>query len=166
MVSKLTVQFSPTMSSKKVVLQIFAELSPRQKGTPSIKVEPIITPGRGTPQSFWWKRVARTLKPVTYFRQKSVIFFILFQTWAKNRSPSTQQSNIWWQLTRIALHLHKHLTRATNLAMLMRKNSFFETKCLMSNQSEKLTLSQTKICTLFHTKTTQKPYPLGPYIPI
>ena len=36
--------------------------------------------GQDTPKSFWWGCAARTLKPIPYFRLKSVIFHTLFQT--------------------------------------------------------------------------------------
>lgn len=61
--------------------------------------------------------LSRTWKPGPYFRTKSAIFHnAVFQTWAENHSFNT-----WPQLTRIGFYLHKHVWKATNLPMLLRK---------------------------------------------
>ena len=55
--------------------------------------------------------------------------------------------------------MEKHLTRATDVPMLMRKNSSLYTKYLIPNHSEKYTLFQSKmvkIFTLNQMKATQK----------
>ena len=139
----------------------------------------------------WWC-AAHFLKPLPYFRTKSVIFPTLFQTWSKmwypisdllkNQFPRSDQC--WRQC------LYAFLSRVQNCTKLYCYGTYMvgvniRREMVLSPNDEEVassknipnsrpectnhTLLHTKmiqIDTLFQTKMAKKSYPLAPHIPI
>ena len=119
----------------------------------------------GTPRKIGWGCSVRFPKPLPYIWPKSAIFPTLFMTWPKIWCPiydhcgwhSFPKHNLWRVLADDLIDDDEKVASS-------KKN-------LPSSREEcknhiLFTTKMTKIDTLFMTKTAEKPYPLGPHIPI
>ena len=117
----------------------------------------------GTSRKIGWGCSARFLKPLSYFRPKSVIFPTLFQTW----SPGARRvTSCYGTYTVVGLNVKREMVLSPDdeeVANSSKKQTQFKTRV------HKPYVFQTKMVetdTLFQTKTAEKPYPLAPHIPI
>ena len=120
------------------------------------------TPG-GYSSEIWVGVCGSLLGTLPYFRPKYVIFRTLFQTWPKIPHPISDQ-------TFTLFHQRTSSNFDDNQISPLRERNLNKKVASSADQSaHTITYFETKIVkiyTIFKTKTAQKPYPLGPHVPI